>query len=87
MRKERLILATTKCVRGETYHHVAGTVAVHLICNVYRPASVFSNGKLLFPLWLQVPDGVVVLGMLEQFINRHRSRGPHDERFLSGLYC
>lgn len=66
------------------YHHVAGSVAMDLVGNVNGSASVFGDGDLVFPFWLQVPDGVFVLGMLEQLINRHGPWGCHDESCLSG---
>lgn len=46
-------------------------MAMDFVCDVERAASVVGNGDFAGLGGLEVPDGVVILGVLEQLIGRH----------------
>lgn len=54
-------------------------VAVDLICNVYRTASVFGNGSFSFLCRLEVPNDVLVLWMLAELFRAHGPLLAHDD--------
>jgi hypothetical protein len=66
-----------------TYNQVSITRAVHFICNVDGAASAIGNRNLAFLCGLEVPDGVVVLGMLLQLFRCH---GRHDNVVVSATF-
>jgi hypothetical protein len=49
-----------------TYNQVSISGAVHFICNVDWPASALGNRDLAFLRGFEVPDRMVVLGVLLQ---------------------
>ena len=60
-------------------------MAMDLVCNVYRTASVFGNGG--FPLLrrLEVPDNVLVLWMLDDLVRAHGPLLAHGDGQLAQI--
>jgi hypothetical protein len=77
---------TLQCMRakyrvGKTHNQVSITGAVHLICNVDGPASVFGDRKFALFRGFEVPYCVVVFWVLPQLLSCH---GRHGEVVLVG---
>ena len=58
-----------------THHHMAIAVAVDLVSNPDGAAPGFGDINVALFRWLERPDGVVVLGILEQLLGRQRRHG------------
>jgi hypothetical protein len=58
-----------------TYHQMTVAMAMDLIGNVDGAAPVFRNRHFALPFWFEIPDGVVVFGVLEQLFGCQRRHG------------
>ena len=53
---------------GCTHDEAAGAMAVDLISNVNGPASILCDAGCALVVGVEVPDGVVILGVLLQLV-------------------
>lgn len=78
--------ASLKMDGSTTYHNMEVPMAMDLVCYVERTASALTNRQLSLLLGLEVPDGVVVLWVLQQLFGLHRAVS-HDSYARHRMDC
>ena len=70
-----------------TYHHMTRSMAVDLVGNTDRTAPGACDADFPLRIWLEVPDGVVVFGVLEELIRCHGRHGAIAIGLQSKEWC
>jgi hypothetical protein len=71
-------------IEGSTYDKVDATIAVDFVCYIERAASSLGDGNFACLCGFEVPDGVLILRVLEQLVGCHGS-GYHCQGSLRVL--